>query len=152
MTGLRGANLTPEFITKSSEVIDMAEQKAKPATKKVATVKAVTTAKKVVVKKTAEKKLAAKKPAAKKPAVAVKNVANPVTNKNAPAKKAAGKKTTTNTAKPATPKKVAKPTPEERYRMVETTAYFIAERNGFQGDSTEHWAEAEREIAARLDW
>jgi len=33
---------------------------------------------------------------------------------------------------------------------VETTAYFIAERNGFQGDSTEHWAAAEREIATRL--
>jgi len=43
-----------------------------------------------------------------------------------------------------------KPTPEERYRMVETAAYFIAERHGFQGRSDEHWAAAEREIAARL--
>lgn len=47
-------------------------------------------------------------------------------------------------------KKLAKPTPEERYRMVETAAYFIAERSGFQGDSAAHWAAAELEIAALL--
>ncbi|MDH4216203.1 MAG: DUF2934 domain-containing protein [Gallionella sp.] len=34
--------------------------------------------------------------------------------------------------------------------MVETAAYFIAEQHGFQGRSDEHWAAAEREIAARL--
>jgi hypothetical protein len=34
--------------------------------------------------------------------------------------------------------------------MVETAAYFIAERHGFQGNSTEHWAAAEREIAVML--
>ncbi|MDP1996189.1 MAG: DUF2934 domain-containing protein [Gallionella sp.] len=38
-------------------------------------------------------------------------------------------------------------TPEERYRMVQTAAYFIAERNGFGGCSTDHWATAEIEIA-----
>lgn len=43
-----------------------------------------------------------------------------------------------------------KPSPEERYRMVETAAYFIAERSGFSGDSTEHWAAAEREILTKL--
>jgi hypothetical protein len=54
-------------------------------------------------------------------------------------------------AGPATQKKpAAKPTPEERYRMVETAAYFIAEQHGFQGRSDEHWAAAEREIAAKL--
>jgi hypothetical protein len=60
-------------------------------------------------------------------------------------------KSAISTAKPSTASKTAvKPTPEERYRMVETTAYFIAERNGFQGDSTEHWAAADREIATKL--
>ncbi len=34
--------------------------------------------------------------------------------------------------------------------MVETAAYFIAERHGFQGRSDEHWAAAELEVAARL--
>jgi hypothetical protein len=43
-----------------------------------------------------------------------------------------------------------KPTPEERYRMVETAAYFIAEKHGFQGRTDEHWAAAERAIAAKL--
>ena len=47
-------------------------------------------------------------------------------------------------------KAITNPTPEERYRMVETAAYFIAEQHGFQGRSDEHWADAEREISARL--
>jgi len=42
------------------------------------------------------------------------------------------------------------PTSEERYRMIETAAYFIAEQHGFHGHADEHWAAAEREIAARL--
>lgn len=42
------------------------------------------------------------------------------------------------------------PGPEERYRMVQTAAYFIAEQHGFQGRSDEHWAAAEREIASRF--
>jgi hypothetical protein len=65
----------------------------------------------------------------------------------APAKKSAASET-----KPAVPanKAAAKPSPEERYRMVETAAYFIAEQHGFQGRSDEHWAAAERAIAAKL--
>ena len=39
---------------------------------------------------------------------------------------------------------------EQRYRMVETAAYFIAERNGFHGDAAEHWQVAELEIAQLL--
>jgi uncharacterized membrane protein len=140
--GLCGTVLTPRIITKSSEVIDMAEQKAKPATKKVAAAKAVTTAKKVTLKKPAAKKTAAA--AGKK---AVTPVAKKVTGTKSRVKKVAI------TAKPAATKKTeVKPTPEEHYRMVEITAYFIAERNGFQGDSTEYWSAAEREIAAKLDW
>jgi hypothetical protein len=50
----------------------------------------------------------------------------------------------------ATNKAAVQPTPEERYRMVETAAYFIAEQHGFQGRSDEHWAAAERAIAAKL--
>jgi hypothetical protein len=146
---LGGTISIPGIVTKNSEVIDMAEQKAKPATKKVATAKAGSAA--VSKPKTAIKP-AVKKTVAKKPGAAVKKAATPVMKKKAPATKASGAKVKA-TAKPVTVKKTAaKPTPEERYRMVETTAYFIAERNGFQGDSTEHWAEAEREIAGRLDW
>ena len=50
----------------------------------------------------------------------------------------------------AAKQEVMRPTPEERYRMVQTAAYFIAERNGFGGCSTMHWVDAEREISAKL--
>ncbi|MDP1940653.1 MAG: DUF2934 domain-containing protein [Gallionella sp.] len=45
---------------------------------------------------------------------------------------------------------MAQPSAQERYRMVETAAYYIAERSGFQGSTTEHWAAAEIEIAEKL--
>ncbi|OGS72621.1 MAG: hypothetical protein A2063_00645 [Gallionellales bacterium GWA2_60_142] len=70
----------------------------------------------------------------------MKKAATPVAEKKTTARKAAAPKA----------KKAATPSPEERYRMVETAAYFIAERHGFQGNSTEHWVEAERQIAAML--
>jgi len=119
--------------------------------------------------------LIAKKPVSKKPvamrtitaaaetkktkAPAVKKMETAAAAKTAPIQKTANVKALTQEApmkklapaevKPSSTEK-EKPTPEERYRMVETTAYFIAERNGFRGDSTEHWAAAEREIAAKL--
>lgn len=73
-------------------------------------------------------------------APAVKKAAVPVAEKKVTTRKAAAPKA----------KATAKPSPEERYRMVETAAYFIAERHGFQGNSTEHWVEAERQIAGML--
>jgi hypothetical protein len=104
------------------------------------------------------KKQTAKKPVAGKTGVATaeaekakapveKKTAAPVAKKKSAMTKAANSK-----AVPAKANRPAdKPTPEERYRMVETAAYFIAERHGFQGRSDEHWAAAEREIAAKLD-
>lgn len=41
-------------------------------------------------------------------------------------------------------------TPEQRYRMVEEAAYYIAERHGFAGDNHAYWFEAEKEIEAQL--
>ena len=134
----------------------MAMQKAKPAPKKMATAKktgatvgkpkttkttVASTAKKVAVKKTAP---AVAKPKTAKP-TAVKKASTPAVAAKPPVKKAAPAK-----AAPAARKTTANPTPEERYRMVETAAYFIAEQHGFQGDSTEHWAAAERQIAEML--
>ena len=139
----------------------MAEQKARPSAKKVAATKAGS---KVAGKPNPAKATlttTAKKPPAKKTVVAgpqkpkkatVKKAATPAAKKKAPAKKplAAGIKPEATNPKPAATGKAAKPTPEERYRMVETTAYYIAERHGFQGRSDEHWAAAELEVAARL--
>lgn len=117
----------------------MTVQKAKPATTPAAT--------KVTKKKPGSApvvKAAAKTPALKKvAAAAVESKAPAAIN---PAATAPGSK-----AEPAVSRKpAAKPTPEERYRMVETAAYFIAEQHGFQGRSDEHWAATEREIAAKL--
>ena len=131
----------------------MAEQKAKPAATKV--VAAKTSSKLAAKPKSTKATLTtpAKKTLAKKSAVAeprkskaatVKKAAAPDAKKTVAAKKPQA-------AKPAAKKvKAAKITPEERYRLVETTAYFIAERHGFQGRSDEHWAAAELEVAARL--
>ena len=83
------------------------------------------------------KKPAAPKPVAAKPAPAKKPVAKPAP-KAAPAPKAV----------PA-PKKPAV-SPEERYKMVQDAAYFIAERHGFNGDSAYFWTLAEAEISAQL--
>lgn len=115
----------------------MAEEKTKAAAKKVV-------ASKVAAKPKAEKAAAApaKKTVVKKAAAPAKKpaAAKPVAEKKAPAKKAAAPKKT---------KKMSY-TPEDRYRMVQTAAYFIAERNGFQGCSSEHWAAAEIEISRML--
>jgi len=54
-------------------------------------------------------------------------------------------------AKAAAAQRVTKkPTAEERRRMIEVAAYYIAERNGFRGDPAAHWAQAEAEIAGVL--
>lgn len=139
----------------------MAEQKAKPAAKKVTAAKAGSkvAGKPKPVKATlttAAKKMPAKKIVVAKPGktreATVKKAASPAAKKKIVPKKSPGtriKPEDTN-PKPATTGKTAKPTPEERYRMVETTAYFIAERHGFQGRSDEHWAAAEIEVAVRL--
>jgi len=51
---------------------------------------------------------------------------------------------------PAAGKAPAKPSAEQRYRMIQSAAYFLAEKDGFQGSATHYWTVAEREIAAQL--
>lgn len=150
----------------------MTEKKLKPAAKTAATSKtsarksgavssksettkatAATASKKTVAQKSAPTKTAPKKAAVsatkKTDAVAMKKAATPAAGRktpNVPVAKAA----TFGVGHAPSARTIANPTPEERYRMVETAAYFIAEQNGFQGRSEEHWLAAEREIAARL--
>ncbi len=146
----------------------MTEKTAKPRAKKVTSKKASsTTASKPKTSK-AKATTAAEKPVAKNSAAKItvgeptaallaepkKTKTTPVKEEVVPGekKKAPAAKSAVATAKPATTQRIAaKPTPEERYRMVETTAYFIAERHGFNGRSDDHWAAAEREIASKLD-
>jgi hypothetical protein len=72
----------------------------------------------------------------------------PVTTKAATTKKPVAAK------KPAATKKAApksgKIGPEERYRMVEVAAYFLAERNGFTGSPVDYWTAAEIQITKLL--
>jgi hypothetical protein len=81
-----------------------------------------------------------KKPAAKK--AAPKAVKAPAAPQAVAAKKPVVKKA-------VAPKKPAL-SPEQRYRMIEEAAYYIAERHGFNGDSTYFWTLAEAEINAKL--
>jgi DUF2934 family protein len=80
---------------------------------------AVSPAKKTTTK-TPVKTATAKKPAAKKPAV-----------------------------KKASATKIRKISAEERYKMVEVAAYYIAENNNFQGNSIDFWIAAEEEISKK---
>lgn len=115
--------------------------------KKTKVVSAVTDKKSGATKSkvAADKKTAAKKGADESKGSKVKKVSaakkSPVPKPNSDAPKAAAKQT----------KSGRSINPEERYRMVQTAAYYIAERHGFLGRSDEHWAEAEREISAILD-
>ena len=53
--------------------------------------------------------------------------------------------------KTAAPKVAApKVSPEERQKMIEREAYFIAEKQGFQGDPHAHWVEAVKKVDAML--
>ncbi len=81
---------------------------------------AVSPTKKTETKTTAKKATTTKKPAAKKPA-----------------------------AKKATPK-ARKISPEERYKMVEVAAYYIAEHHQFKGNAIDFWIAAEEEINKKL--
>lgn len=114
------------------------------------------TSKPAAAKKTAAKTTVVKKAAVKKPATAVaakKKTATPAEKSEATpaAKNTAAIKNKPIKDKKAAPAKVwVKPTPEERYRMIETAAYFIAERSNFQGDPAAFWSAAEIEIATLL--
>jgi hypothetical protein len=104
----------------------------KPAAKKTtAAASSKVTAKKVTAKTTTTKTATVKKPAAKPVAVAAE-------------KKPAAK------AKAAPAKVNLAPSPEQRYRMVQDAAYFIAEKNGFKAGSMDYWIAAEIEIEALL--
>lgn len=114
-------------------------------------------------KSTAAKKPAVTtKPAAKKTTAATttKATTKKVTAKAATTKTATAKKPATTLSKPIAPvaqkkpaasaKAPGAPTPEQRYRMVQDAAYFIAEKNGFKAGSMDYWIAAEIEIETVL--
>jgi len=69
------------------------------------------------------------------------------------AKKPRAAKKTTATKTTSTKKRVTKKrtvSAEERYKMTEVAAYYIAEQHNFQGNPTDYWVIAEAEINAKL--
>lgn len=86
-----------------------------------------------------KKKSTMKKPAVKKASTAAKPAA---AKKVAVAKKPAAKKPAA-----SKPNKIGA---EERYRMVEVAAYFMAERNKFAGNPGGYWTAAEAQIKKML--
>lgn len=87
-------------------------------------------------KKASEEKAKPKKAAAK-PADKIKKTA------------AAKPKASTTTKKTSTAKTAKAGAPEQRYRMIEVAAYYIAEKNGFAGNAADYWVQAEIEINAK---
>lgn len=83
---------------------------------------AVSPAKKTTTKSPVKKAATAKKPAAKKP-VATKKVSTAKTRKISA---------------------------EERYKMIEVAAYYIAENNNFQGSAIDFWIAAEEEVSKKV--
>ena len=86
--------------------------------------------------------MATTKPAAEKKTTTRTTAAKPAAEKKAPAKKAAA------------PKKIAKKAPSlsagDRYKMIEVAAYYLAEKNGFSGNTVDYWIAAEIEIDKKL--
>lgn len=101
-----------------------------------------------IKKKPAAKKAAVKKPgAAAKPAAAKAAPKKAVAIKKPIAKKVVAKKPATKKSANSKPNKISA---EERYRMVEVAAYFMAERNKFAGNPVGYWAAAEAQIKKML--
>jgi hypothetical protein len=71
--------------------------------------------------------------------------------KSVAAAKPARKATVKSAAKPAVATAKVVVTPEQRQRMIEVSAYYLAEKNGFKGDGQQYWLQAERDVAAKLD-
>jgi hypothetical protein len=70
----------------------------------------------------------------------------------APAKKPAAKKQAVKKAavKKPTATKARKISAEERYKMIEVAAYYIAENNHFKGNAIDFWVAAEEEISKKI--
>lgn len=80
-----------------------------------------------------------------------KTVTKTPVKKSAPKKPAVKKATSakTTTTKPAATK-ARKISAEERYKMIEVAAYYIAEHNHFQGNAIDFWIAAEEEVNKKI--
>lgn len=120
----------------------MAREPKKNVTKPAATSSAAAPAKKLAP-------AAKKAPAPKAAKPAGTSPKKPAAKPAAPRKAAA---TTKAPARASTRKAASKSavSPEQRYRMIQDAAYYIAEKHGFTGDNHAFWLQAEQEIDSEL--
>lgn len=98
-------------------------------------------------KKPAAKK-AAKKSTAKKPTAS----AAPTARKARPGNGAGASKKTSATSPPAKSRSAKTPRGKQRATLIQQTAYFIAEKRGFQGgDPVQDWLAAEKQVDKMLN-
>jgi len=69
------------------------------------------------------------------------------TSKKPAVKKATAAKTTSSKTNTAKTRKISA---EERYKMIEVAAYYIAEHNHFQGNAIDFWIAAEEEVNKKI--
>jgi hypothetical protein len=93
-----------------------------------------------------DSKITEKKPVAKKTTAKPSTTAVKKTETTSKAKTV----TPAGTKAPAKAKGIKKIGAEQRYKMVEMAAYYIAERNGFEGSPSDYWIQAEVQIEALL--
>lgn len=101
-----------------------------------------------ISKSATARKPASSKPAARKTTAALTSKASTkaLTSKTTlpvPAQKAVASAS-------AAPGKAGAPTQEQRYKMIQDAAYYLAEKNGFQGGAMDYWMAAELEIETML--
>lgn len=88
-----------------------------------------------------------KKTVSKKSVPTVKSAAKKSTKKKAASKTSADKKPAAKKTAPKTQKTI---TAEERYQLIQDTAYYLAEKNKFEGDPSEYWLKAEQMVDKNL--
>ncbi|HEU4708169.1 MAG TPA: DUF2934 domain-containing protein [Methylophilaceae bacterium] len=103
--------------------------------------------------KSTSKSSADKTPTTRKPRATAAKAADdkkPVARKTTVKTAGAEKKTSSRGTSSRAASGKNKMSPEERYRMVEVAAYYIAERNNFSGSPVEYWSQAEAQISILL--
>jgi hypothetical protein len=86
------------------------------------------------------------KPATKNAAASKAVAAKPAAKKTA--SKASASKTSSTSKKNSSPAIV---TSANRLQMIEVAAYYIAEKHGFHGPSSDHWLAAEKQVDSNLN-
>ncbi|MFM9834536.1 MAG: DUF2934 domain-containing protein [Methylophilaceae bacterium] len=92
--------------------------------------------------------MATSKTPAKKPTTTKKTTATKTVAKKPAVKKTVEKKAVKPAKKTST--KARNIGAEERYKMIEVAAYYIAERNHFKGSTLDYWIAAEAEISKSI--